>query len=320
MQGSKLVGGRAGSLSYIAAWMILSNSVIVYNKWILDRFPFFITLTTWHMFFATVATQLLARSTNLVDRNTGMNPRKYLTAILPIGMCYSMSLILSNLVYLYLSMSFIQLLKSIGIRNPEPSVKVLLTVCVIVSGVAISSLGELQFALAGFLIQSAAVGFEAYKNALQQYLLIGESKMSSITLLYYFAPACTVINGVYILCFEFRNLSIARPSGIQPWVFLVNGVLTFGLNIVSVAVIKKTSSVVLTLSGIPKAAILCVFDMVVYSSPITVIQAVGFVIAGAGTYRYSTLTQSQPQKLDEKNEIKYEPFLKGNDEARKSIY
>jgi hypothetical protein len=60
--------------------------------------------------------------------------------------------------------------------------------------------------------------------------------------------------------------------------------------------------------------------MVVYSSPITVIQAVGFVIAGAGTYRYSTLTQSQPQKLDEKNEIKYEPFLKGNDEARKSIY
>lgn len=91
--------------------MILSNSVIVYNKWILDRFPFSITLTTWHMFFATVATQLLARSTNLVDRNTGMNPRKYLTAILPIGMCYSMSLILSNLVYLYLSMSFIQLLK-----------------------------------------------------------------------------------------------------------------------------------------------------------------------------------------------------------------
>jgi succinate dehydrogenase/fumarate reductase cytochrome b subunit len=127
---------------------------------------------------------------------------------------------------------------SIGIRNPEPSVKVLLTVCVIVSGVAISSLGELQFALAGFLIQSAAVGFEAYKNALQQYLLIGESKMSSITLLYYFAPACTVINGVYILCFEFRNLSIARPSGNQPWVFLVNGVLTFGLNIVSVAVVS----------------------------------------------------------------------------------
>jgi hypothetical protein len=64
------------------------------------------------MFFATIATQVLAHSTKLIDtRNADMNPRKYLTAILPIGMCYSMSLILSNLVYLYLSMSFIQLLK-----------------------------------------------------------------------------------------------------------------------------------------------------------------------------------------------------------------
>ena len=64
---------------------------------------------------------------------------------------------------------------------------------------------------------------------------------------------------------------------------------------------------------------LCLFDMVVYSSPITMMQAAGFVIAGAGTYRYSTLTQSQPQKLDEKNEIKYETSLKGDEEARKLI-
>ena len=40
-----------------------------------------------------------------------MNTRLYLRAILPIGMCFSMSLILSNVVYLYLSMSFIQMLK-----------------------------------------------------------------------------------------------------------------------------------------------------------------------------------------------------------------
>jgi len=40
-----------------------------------------------------------------------MNVHFYIQAILPIGMCYSLSLVLSNVVYLYLSMSFIQMLK-----------------------------------------------------------------------------------------------------------------------------------------------------------------------------------------------------------------
>ena len=132
---------------------------------------------------------------------------------------------------------------SMGIRNPEPSVKVLITVCVIVIGVAISSLGELRFVLAGFLIQGAAVVFEAYKNALQQSLLGGKSQMSSLTLLYYFAPACAVINAIYILLFELTALKTARPSRIGPLIFLANGILTFGLNFASVTVVSFDMSV-----------------------------------------------------------------------------
>lgn len=93
------------------AWVFLSSIVIIFNKWILDRFPFSITLTTWHMFFSTIATQILARTTTLIQPSPDMNPRLYFTAILPIGFCFSMSLILSNSVYLYLSLSFIQMLK-----------------------------------------------------------------------------------------------------------------------------------------------------------------------------------------------------------------
>ena len=63
------------------------------------------------MLFATVSTQILARTTTLIDKSAKMNARLYVHAILPIGMCYSMSLVLSNLVYLYLSMGYIQLLK-----------------------------------------------------------------------------------------------------------------------------------------------------------------------------------------------------------------
>ena len=100
---------------YVAAWITMSSSVILFNKWILDtagfRFP--IILTTWHLAFGTLMTQVLARTTTLLDgrKNVKMTGRVYLRAIVPIGLFFSLSLICGNLTYLYLSVAFIQMLK-----------------------------------------------------------------------------------------------------------------------------------------------------------------------------------------------------------------
>jgi hypothetical protein len=74
-------------------------------------FPIF--LTTWHLGFATICTQILARFTTVLDsrKKVPMNGRVYLRAIVPIGIFFSLSLICGNLTYLYLSVSFIQMLK-----------------------------------------------------------------------------------------------------------------------------------------------------------------------------------------------------------------
>ena len=70
-------------------------------------------LTTWHMVFATLMSQFLARFTSTLDsrHKVPMTPQTYLRAIVPIGVMFSLSLICGNLAYLYLSVSFIQMLK-----------------------------------------------------------------------------------------------------------------------------------------------------------------------------------------------------------------
>ena len=70
-------------------------------------------LTPWHRVFATIATQVLARATKLLDgrKTVKMTGRIHLRAVMPIGLLYSGSLVCSNLVYLYLSVPFIQMLK-----------------------------------------------------------------------------------------------------------------------------------------------------------------------------------------------------------------
>ena len=72
-----------------------------------------ITLTCWHLTFATFMTQVMARSTTLLDgrKTVKMTGRVYLRAIVPIGAFFSLSLICGNLTYLYLSVAFIQMLK-----------------------------------------------------------------------------------------------------------------------------------------------------------------------------------------------------------------
>ena len=72
-----------------------------------------ILLTSWHLVFATIMTQIMARTTTLLDgrKTVKMTGRVYLRAIVPIGVFFSLSLICGNLTYLYLSVSFIQMLK-----------------------------------------------------------------------------------------------------------------------------------------------------------------------------------------------------------------
>lgn len=58
-------------------------------------------------------TQVLARTTTLLDgrKKIKMTGRVYLRAIVPIGLAFSLSLMCGNMTYLYLSVSFIQMLK-----------------------------------------------------------------------------------------------------------------------------------------------------------------------------------------------------------------
>lgn len=72
-----------------------------------------IVLTTWHLGFATLMTQILARCTTVLDsrKKVPMTGKVYLRAIVPIGVMFSLSLICGNVTYLYLSVSFIQMLK-----------------------------------------------------------------------------------------------------------------------------------------------------------------------------------------------------------------
>ncbi|KAG6009376.1 hypothetical protein E4U21_002686 [Claviceps maximensis] len=287
---------------YITLWIFISNCTILFNKWLIDtkgfRFP--ILLTCWHLVFATVATQILARTTTLLDSREKifLTPRVYCRTILPIGIFYSGSLVCSNVVYLYLSVPFIQMLKaaapvavlftSWAWQVAEPSLASFLNVLWIVAGVALASVGEIHFSLIGFLYQMGGIVFEAIRIIMIQVLLSGDGmKMDPLVGLYYFAPVCAVMNLLVALPSEIPNFTWAAASDVGFGMLLLNASIAFLLNVTSVFLIGRTSGLVMTLTGIFKNILLILVSILIWNTKITFMQTIGYAIALAGLTYYS---------------------------------
>ncbi|KAF2735369.1 TPT-domain-containing protein [Polyplosphaeria fusca] len=318
---------------YIATWITLSSSVIVFNKWILDtaKFAFPIFLTTWHLVFATLMTQLLARFTTILDsrKKVPMTGRVYLRAIVPIGIFFSLSLICGNQAYLYLSVAFIQMLKATmpvvlllatwGLRVAPPNMKTLGNVSFIVIGVVIASLGEIKFVMTGFLFQCGGIVFEAIRLVMVQRILSSaEFKMDPLVSLYYYAPACAIMNGIVCLFTEIPSLTMDDIYRVGQFTLLANASVAFLLNVSVVFLIGKTSSLVLTLSGVLKDIILVFASMMLFGDPVSLLQAFGYTIALCGLIYYKLGAEKIKEYLSQGN-MKWAEFGSRSPAARKLV-
>lgn len=231
-------------------WLILESAAMLPTNYA-SGFP--VILTTYHQAFATLVTQILARTTTVLDgrKNVKMSGRVYLRAVVPIGLFFSLSLICGNVTYLYLSVAFIQMLKAttpvavllsgwvLGVS--APNMKQFLNVSIIVVGVIVASIGEIHFVLIGVLYQIGGVIFEATRLSMVQRLLSSaDFKMDPLVSVYYFAPICAIINGLVALVWEVPNCSLEAVFNVGLFTFFLNGLCAFMLN-VSVVILVCSS-------------------------------------------------------------------------------
>ena len=285
-----------------------------------------IILTSWHLVFATILTQALARFTSLLDsrHQVRMTGRVYFRAIVPIGILYSASLVCSNLVYLYLSVAFIQMLKAaapasvllVGYAFGTDSwhAGTFGNVCVIVFGVILASYGEIAFSLIGFLYQLGGLIFESIRLIMVQKLLNPVNatplpgsdeeaqareenvkdtvverpnyKMDPLVSLYYYAPVCAMMNILVALVVEVPAFDSNDLAKVGVFTLVGNAAVAFLLNVASVFLIGKTSSLVLTLCGVLKNCGIIFASILLFGTHITGLQWIGYSIATLGLIYY----------------------------------
>ncbi|KAL2489582.1 putative sugar phosphate/phosphate translocator [Forsythia ovata] len=306
------------SYTYVAIWIFLSFTVIVYNKYILDRklynWPFPISLTMIHMAFCSSLAFIAVRVFKLVEP-AALSRRVYFTSILPIGALYSLSLWLSNSAYIYLSVSFIQMLKalmpvavySIGILLKKDSYKnnTMLNMLAISIGVAIAAYGEAKYDSWGVFLQLGAVVFEATRLVMIQILLTSKGiNLNPITSLYYVAPSCFVFLSIPWIFVEFPVLKQKSGFHFDLVIFGTNSLCAFALNLAVFLLVGKTSALTMNVAGVVKDWLLIAFSWSVIKDTVTPVNLIGYGLAflGVGYYNHLKLQALKAKEAQKKEQ------------------
>jgi len=177
-------------------WMGVSSGLIMLNKDLLSNgFPYPMALSGMGMAFSAVASYFACCQLHLVEAKRSITPQFYFMKFLPVGFFTAMTLMLGNLVYLHLTVAFIQILKSFTpvitmialfvARLETPTRRLILSVLAITLGTTFASIGELNFSILGVLIMLLAETFEAVRLVMTQVLLTGLKFHPSKSMYYY---------------------------------------------------------------------------------------------------------------------------------------
>lgn len=128
---------------------------------------------------------------------------------------------------------------SLGVH--PPNLKTLGNVSFIVIGVIIASIGEIKFVMIGFLFQCGGIVFEAIRLCMVERLLSSaEFKMDPLVSLYYYAPACALMNAVVCLFTELPVLTMDDIYRVGGFTLIANALCAFLLNVSVVFLVGQT--------------------------------------------------------------------------------
>lgn len=83
----------------------------------------------------------------------------------------------------------------------------------------------------------------------QRLLSSAEFKMDPMVSLYYFAPACAVINGIFTLFVEIPKMSMADIYSLGLSTLLANAFIAFGLNVAVVLLVGRPPTLAMPLAS-----------------------------------------------------------------------
>ncbi|XP_054815338.1 probable sugar phosphate/phosphate translocator At3g14410 [Prosopis cineraria] len=304
--------------SYLLLYIALSSGQIFFNKWVLSskeiNFPYPLALTLLHMVFSSVLCFVLTKILKVMKVEEGMTTEIYVTSVVPIGAMFAMTLWLGNTAYLYISVSFAQMLKAImpvavfvlGVAAglEVMSCRMLVIMSVISFGVLVASYGEININWVGVIYQMGGVVGEALRLIFMEIFVKRKGlKLNPISVMYYVSPCsalCLFIPWVFL---EKTKMEEHGSWNFPPTVLILNCLCTFALNLSVFLVITHTSALTIRVAGVVKDWVVVLLSAVLFAdTKLTIINLFGYAIAIVGVAAYNNHKLKKEATRDTSND------------------
>lgn len=219
--------------------------------------------------------------------------------VLPVGLSGAMTLSFGNMVYLYLDVGFIQMLKSFTpviimitgylARIDVVTMPVGISVLIISLGTAATCSFTPQLNLMGIFIMFLSELTEAIRLIITQFFL-QQLKFGVIEGQYVLSPASAFWLFFASLIFELPHMY--DHNGFQiildnPFMFLIASIMGIGVNFITYFVIQYTSSLTMKILGTIRNILMVILGVLLYNEIITSYQAIGYLISLIGFTGYN---------------------------------
>ena len=131
-------------------------------------------------------------------------------------------------------------------------------------------------------------------------------KLNSITTLYYISPACFIFLLVPFTFLELKKIvhgvELTHSMNHSAMIMLANATCAFALNAALYLLIGKTSALSMNIDGVVKDFFLIMISSVMFESPVSSVQIVGFSIAVGGVFYFNYSKYKEAVDALEKNQ------------------
>jgi len=272
----------------------LSVSIIFLNKYLLSvtTFKFPICLAVCHM-----ACNYLCCAAMFACKIAKQDDPPSFHVRVSVGALFGIVLWSANAAFVHLSIPFIQMLKAFGpvcillLSAVARISTITLTdsagVLLILVGLSLSAVGEVSFDAIGFFLQCTSIIADSLRCVLLQIALQRKSS-SALSTLYYTAPFAFMSLSIPFVTYEYEQVVNTEISRRAVAVLLAGCVVSVALNVTIFMLIKHTSALTTSVSGVLKEIICITTAVFVFGTQITPMQVGGYAISMAGllVYRY----------------------------------
>ncbi|RYH05597.1 hypothetical protein EON65_44260 [archaeon] len=295
-------------------FMAIGPTLIIVNQYILKslNFPYPMFLAGLGVLVSgIVATMAVKLGYVQVQRAESIEGVLWYKRVLPVGLAHACTLAFGNLVYLYLDVGFIQMLKAftpvfimvvsyLSVVD-TPTHPVILSVLVISLGTAMTCSFTPSLSIVGLLVMALAESSEAVRLVFTQFFL-QKLKFGILEGMYVLCPASAF--WLFLACLYFEVPTMLEKGAFSiilnyPFHFLAASIMGLGVQFVSYYVIQITSSLTMKILSAFRNVALVFVGILFYNETVTFNEAGGYALSmvGFAGYNMAKMGYFDPTKL-----------------------